>query len=67
MKDSCFIVLFVFLVVAIANVAPSKDWSGDKDPKKWLNDGKVNIKRILNRQFNGNVAKNVMYVAVFNF
>ena len=52
-------VLIVFFLI-ISFVRSEKDWSGDKVPKKWLDDGQKNIERILNRKLNGNLAKNVM-------
>jgi len=55
-KVSVFIVFFLI----ISFVRSEKDWSGDKVPQKWLDDGQKNIERILNRKLNGNLAKNVM-------
>ena len=60
MKQSFLIISAIFLALAIKYVESGKDWSADKVPKKWLDDGKINIERILDRKFNGNIAKNVM-------
>ena len=44
----------------IAGYYCNKDWSADFNPEKWNKDGLKNIKRILNRQLNANVAKNII-------
>ena len=54
------ILKFLILNMIIAGYFCNKDWSADMNPEKWNKDGLKNIKRILNRQLNGNVAKNII-------
>jgi hypothetical protein len=58
MKISVLIVFVIFLT--FSTVKSDKNWSADKNPQKWLDDGKKNIDRMLIRKLNGNLAKNVM-------
>ncbi len=47
--------LSVFLLVSC-----SKDWSSDEKQEKWYKYSKQKLDHILNRQLNGNIAKNLI-------
>jgi alkaline phosphatase len=54
------VLFFIILNLFIINIKSDKNWDADKNPKKWIEYGEKNIKRMLERKFNGNIAKNVI-------
>lgn len=53
-------ITFVFLATLFLNTNASKDWSEDKKPERWNKYASDKIRQILNRDINGNVAKNII-------
>ena len=53
------IILFIIVTIFL-NVNASRDWSNDKKPERWNKYASDKIRKILNRDINGNVAKNII-------
>ena len=55
--------IFIVTVLILLNIIlinGSKDWSEDMYPLKWNDYSRNKIEHMLNRQLNGNVAKNLI-------
>lgn len=53
-------VVLVYLSVLSSTCLASLDWSADQNPDKWYRDAQDRLNRILHRDTNNNLAKNVI-------
>lgn len=52
--------LVIFLITSVARIEGSKDWSNDEKRDRWNKYSTDRIDEILNKDLNGNVAKNLI-------